>query len=181
MDILGTREQQSNGILTVTLTLNSAPTSAKAITCSPQSATGGLWGAEFWASSSQGSDNFYLAYRDNPPEAPASPAVEAGRVNHLNALVTSLDFGSAQNGTLGGTCLSAPGVPTTTAPCTLILTTSLSSLGIKPGTGLYSITGLSVYYFGKAKGTFTNLNLANNEEADAATAFDDNGTGTTTK
>jgi hypothetical protein len=26
---------------------------------------------------------------------------------------------------------------------------------------------------------FTNLNLANNEEADAATAFDDNGTGTT--
>ena len=181
MDILGTREQQSNGILTVTLTLNSAPTSAKAITCSPQSATGGLWGAEFWASSSQGSDNFYLAYRDNPPDAPASPAVEAGRVNHLNALVTSLDFGSTQNGTLGGTCLSAPGVPTTTAPCTLILTTSLSSLGIKPGTGLYSITGLAVYYFGKAKGTFTNLNLANNEEADAATAFDDNGTGTTTK
>jgi hypothetical protein len=26
---------------------------------------------------------------------------------------------------------------------------------------------------------FTNLNLANNEQADAATAFDDNGTGTT--
>jgi hypothetical protein len=181
MDLLGTSEQQSSGMLTVTLTLNSAPTSAKAITCSPQTATGGLWGAEFWASSSQGSDNFYLAYRDNPPDAPASPAVEAGRVNHLNALVTSLDFGSTQGGTLGGTCLSAPGVPTTAAPCTLSLTTSLSTLGIKPGAGLYSITGLSVYYFGKAKGTFTNLNLANNEEADAATAFDDNGTGTTTK
>jgi len=64
--------------------------------------------------------------------------------------------------------------------CTVILTTSLSSLGVKPGAGIYSITGLSSFQFGSATpAPFTNLNLGNNEQADAATAFDDNGTGTT--
>jgi hypothetical protein len=63
----------------------------------------------------------------------------------------------------------------------VISTASLSSLGVKPGAGLYSITGLSVYVSGEQTQLvlFTNLNLANNEEADAATAFDDNGTRTT--
>jgi hypothetical protein len=63
----------------------------------------------------------------------------------------------------------------------VILTTPLSTLGVKSGAGLYSITGLSVYISGNGTQPvpFTNLNLANNEEADAATAFDDNGTGTT--
>ena len=64
--------------------------------------------------------------------------------------------------------------------CTVMLTTSLSSLGVKPGAGIYSITGLSSFQFGSATpAPFTNLNLGNNEQADAATAFDDNGTGTT--
>ena len=58
--------------------------------------------------------------------------------------------------------------------------TSLSSLGVKPGTGIYSITGLSSFQFGSATpAPFTDLNLGDNEQADAATAFDDNGTGTT--
>jgi hypothetical protein len=63
----------------------------------------------------------------------------------------------------------------------VILTPSLNSLGVKPGAGLYSITGLSVYVSGEQTQPvpFTNLDLANNEEADAATAFADNGTGTT--
>jgi hypothetical protein len=42
----------------------------------------------------------------------------------------------------------------------------LTSLGIKPGAGLYSITGLSTYQLGTANPVpFTNLNLANNEQA----------------
>ncbi|HEY9288448.1 MAG TPA: sialidase family protein [Candidatus Dormibacteraeota bacterium] len=178
MDLLGTSEQASNGMLTVTLTLNNAPTSTEAIGCGDVGATGGLWGAEFWASSTEGGNNYYLAYRDNPPNG--SPRVEAGAYDHLNTLVTSPDFGPRQGGTLGGTCFSG-GTPTSVSPCTLILTTSLSTLGIKAGAGLYSITGLSVYLLGGPNVPFSNLNLANNEFADAATAFDDNGTGTTTK
>jgi hypothetical protein len=60
-----------------------------------------------------------------------------------------------------------------------VLTTSLSALGIKAGAGLYSITGLSLFVFGTEHSTFTSLNLANTEHADAAAAFDDNGTGQT--
>lgn len=177
MDLLGTSEQASNGTLTLTLTLNNAPTAAEAINCSASGGTtGGLWGAEFWAASNQGGDDFYVAYRDNPPDG--GPSAEAGHVNHLNAAVTSFDFGPTQPATFGGTCFNG-GAPTLTTPCTVVLTTSLTTLGIKPGAGLYSVTGLSVYYFGTRTGTFTNLNLANNEEADAATAFDDSGTGTT--
>lgn len=50
------------------------------------------------------------------------------------------------------------------------------------GAGLYDITGLSTYYAGTAlTPPLTNLKAGNSEQADAATAFDDNGTGTTTK
>jgi hypothetical protein len=179
MDLLGTSEQASNGLLTVTLTLNNAPTAAEAISCSAQSGTtGGLWGAEFWSSSAAGSDNFYLAYRDNPPDG--TPRGEAGRVDHLNATITSADFDPTQAATVGGTCFTSSGSPTSKQPCTVTLTTSLNTLGVKPGAGLYSITGLSTYQLGTATpAPFTNLNLGNNEQADAATAFDDNGTGTT--
>jgi hypothetical protein len=179
IDLLGTSEQASNGLLTVTLTLNNAPTAAEATSCSALSGTtGGVWGAEFWSSSSAGSDNFYLAYRDNPPDG--TPRGEAGRVDHLNATVTSADFDPSQPATVGGTCFTSGGSPTNKSPCTVILTTSLSPLGVKPGAGLYSITGLSTYQFGTVTpAPFTNLNLGNNEQADAATAFDDNGTGTT--
>jgi hypothetical protein len=177
MDLLGTSEQASNGTLTITLTLNNAPTAGEAAACSAQTGTsGGMWGAEFWASSTEGGNNYYLAYRDNPPDGTAR--VEAGSVDNINAAVTSLDFDRRQGGTLGGTCFSA-GQPTTTAPCTVVLTTSLSALGIKAGAGLYSITGLSLFVFGTEHSTFTSLNLANTEHADAAAAFDDNGTGQT--
>lgn len=180
MDVLGTSEKQTNGLLTVTLTLNDAPTAAEAQACSLESGTsGGVWGAEFWAASSQGgSNNFYIAYRDNPPDG--TPRGEAGRVDHVNATVTSLDFDPTQAATFGGTCFNAGGAPSNRTPCTVILTTSLTSLGIKAGAGLYSITGLSTYQLGTAQPVpFTNLNLANNEQADAATGFEDNGTGTT--
>jgi hypothetical protein len=179
MDLLGTSEQASNGLLTVTLKLNNAPTAAEATSCSALSGTtGGVWGAEFWSSSSAGSDNFYIAYRDNPPDGTARG--EAGRVDHLNATVTSADFDPTQAATVGGTCFNAGGAPSNRTPCTVILTTSLSALGVKPGAGIYSITGLATYQFGSATpAPFTNLNLGNNEQADAATAFDDNGTGKT--
>jgi len=135
-------------------------------------------GAPSWSSSSAGSDNFYVGYRDNPPDG--TPRGEAGRVDHLNLTVTSADFDPTQAATVGGTCFTAGGTPTNKKPCTVVLTTSLSTLGVKPGAGLYSITGLSTYQFGSATPPpVTNLNLGNNEQADAATAFDDNGTGKT--
>src|SRR5204863_9904460 len=113
MDVLATSEKQTNGLVTVTLTLDGAPTAANAVKCSsrqPGSATGGLWGAEFWGAASPtaagapGNDNFYIAYRDNPPDAPNSPAVEAGRVNALSVSLNKLEFHRIEPGTLGGTC-----------------------------------------------------------------------------
>lgn len=178
MDLRGTSEQATSSTLTVTLTLNNAPTAAEAQGCSADSATtGGMWGAEFWASSTEGGNNYYVAYRDNPPDG--SPRVEAGAYDNINATLTSPDFEPRQSGTLGGTCFTSAGPPTTRSPCTLILTTSLTTLGIKPGAGLYSVTGESLYVSGKVGTPFPNLNIANTEFADAAAAFDDNGTGTT--
>ncbi|HZU20094.1 MAG TPA: hypothetical protein VE982_02625 [Gaiellaceae bacterium] len=80
-------------------------------------------------------------------------------------------------GTLGGTCVS---VPAPTGACTLVLTAPEAGLGIKPGAGLYSISGFSTYYFGTATTLpETRLPLGNTNLADVATPFDDNGTGTT--
>lgn len=135
--------------MTVTLTLNNAPTAAEAISCSAESGTtGGVWGAEFWSSSSAGSDNFVPRYRNNSPDG--TPRGEAGRVDHLNATVTSADFDPTQPATVGGTPFSGGGSPTNKSPCTVILTTSLGTLGVKPAAGLYSITGLSTYPFGSS-------------------------------
>jgi hypothetical protein len=187
MDLLGTSEQQSSGNITITLTLNAAPTKANAIACSAPDtpATGGLWGAEFWGSAAQGNDNFYIAYRD---DGTSLPGVEGGTVEALNATVTSLEFRPTTVGTLGGNCLP-PGSGTMPAngTCTISMTVPASSLGIKAGAGLYSITGLSTYMFlgvNKTTGALIKPNLlafegGNSEQADAATAFDDNGTGTT--
>src|SRR5439155_17106361 len=83
MDLLGASSSRTNVLLTVTLTLNSAPSATKAILCATAGATGGLWGAEFWAASSEGGtdggNTFYVAYRDNPLDG--SPRVEAGVVD----------------------------------------------------------------------------------------------------
>src|SRR5207248_6149294 len=86
MDLVGptaTTASRSGDLLTISLTLNSAPTAAKAVTCSDNTATGGRWGAEFWAAAGgvdggpDGGNHFYVAYRDNPGDTPAQ-AVEAG-------------------------------------------------------------------------------------------------------
>jgi len=59
------------------------------------------------------------------------------------------------------------------------MSVSEASLGDKPGAGLYSISGLSAYQFDVKKPPLLAFQGGNSEQADAATAFDDNGTGTT--
>jgi hypothetical protein len=187
MDILGTSEKQSNGTVQVTLTLNAPPTAAEAITCSgePGTATGGLWGAEFWSagtpvgtSAEFPNGNYYLAYYDNPVD-PTEPKVQAGYVDALSPALNHDEFDPVEAGALGGTCF---GTPPATGTCTIVLTASLAGLGIKPGAAMDSISGLSTYFFGTE--TFvpqTRVPLGNTNLADTSTPFDDNGTGTLTK
>ena len=72
--------------------------------------------------------------------------------------------------------LPCPGAP---QACTITISVPEASLGIKPGAGLYSITGLSAYQFDVKKPPLLVFEGGNSGQADAATAFDDNGTGTT--
>ena len=53
-------------------------------------------------------------------------------------------------------------------------------LGIKPGAGLYSITGLTAYFFGSAQQApaLARLEGGNSEQADAAAALEYSGSGT---
>ncbi|HLY84660.1 MAG TPA: hypothetical protein VKQ71_16865, partial [Acidimicrobiales bacterium] len=186
MDLLGDSASDSGSTLQITLTLNNAPTSAEAIACSGSlpAATGGLWGAEFWAASTPvansgpdgGNDNFYIAYKDNPPDG--APGVEAGAINAISASFTHDEFQKYENGKVGGTCTSA----TPPSPCTLVISASLAGLGIKPGAALDSTSGFSVYYFGSEQpAPGTRVPLGNSNLADAIAPFDLNGTGTTTK
>jgi hypothetical protein len=183
MDVLATSVERKDDKITVNLTLNGAPTSENAEACGTLATTGGLWGAEFWAASDPDppantgpSNRFYIAYRDNPPDAP--PRVEGGTMDHVNATVTSLDFNDRALGTLGGDCFP-PGGPAT-GPCTISLTVAGSSLGITPGNGLYNITGLSTYLFGNLEDPIpaTRVVLGNSEQADAAAPFHYLGSGT---
>lgn len=82
---------------------------------------------------------------------------------------------------MSGTCTSADAVNlAAVGPRTLVLTAPLAGLGIKPGAGMYSISGFSTYYFGSATAVpDTTVRLGNSNLADAATPFDNNGTGTT--
>jgi hypothetical protein len=184
LDILGTSAQRSGDLLTVTLTLNAPPTSVAAIACSKASATGGLWGAEFWAASNPvgntaefNNDNFYIAYRDNP--ADGGPGVEAGAINSISPTFTHDEFNRYEAGTpaaAGGTCFAA--LPPT--PCTVTMTASLTGLGVKSGSILASVSGFSVYYFGsEQQPPGLRIPLGTSNLADAATPFDVNGTGTT--
>ena len=60
------------------------------------------------------------------------------------------------------------------------MTVSLSSLGIKSGSGLYSITGGAFYYFATQEpAPATRVSLGFSNQADVTAALDDNGTGTT--
>ena len=99
-------------------------------------------------------------------------------MDNTNAAVTSLEFDPTTFiGTLGGTCFKTP-PPTGT--CTISMTVSATTLGIKSGAGLYSITGLSVFQAGRATTPVVlRVELGNSEQSDAATPFDDNGTGST--
>ena len=189
MDVLSTSTQRSGDLLTVSLTLGAPPSAATAILCAAGGATGGLWGAEFWAASQATGGfgggpnaNFYVAYRDNPGDVTApAPGVEGGRVDALGATVTQNEFHREVSGvptTPSGTCFAA--VPP--APCTLSMTVSLSSLGIKPGAGLYSITGGSFYFFATEEPPpAVRVPLGFSNQADVTAALDDNGTGTIAK
>lgn len=185
MDITGVSEKYSGTLLTINLSLNGPPTKADAIACG-SAATGGVWGAEFWATSPDGNNNFYVAYDDNATYT----GPDAGRVRDVNVALTSHEFqrdaGATAATTVSGTCFPAGQPSTATGPCTITLTTDLSTMGVKSGAGLYSITGLSLYYLGsnnrvqeQTAGGLVNIQPGDTEQADAATAFDDNGTGTT--
>ena len=191
MDLIGptaTTASRSGDLLTISLTLNSAPTAAKAASCSGGFASGGRWGAEFWAAAggvdggTDGGNHFYVAYRDNPLENGGVPGVEAGYIDNVNPPITTLEFHPKTGvmGTLGGTCFTPAGAPTSTAPCTVTMTVNLSSLSITPGNGLYSITGLSTYFFGNAMQApaLVRLEGGNSEQADATPALEYSGSGT---
>jgi hypothetical protein len=184
MDVLGSTASRSGDQITIGMTLNSAPTAAKATSCSitPAApsfpATGGIWGAEFWAATSDGGSNsFYIAFRDNPGDG--SPRVEGGVVDNTNNAVTSLEFRPVVFGAgllPSGTCTFHPAP----SPCTISMTISASALGIKSGAGLYSITGLSLYFNGTTTvAPGTRVEAGDSEQADATAPFDITGTGTT--
>jgi hypothetical protein len=62
--------------------------------------------------------------------------------------------------------------------CTITFSEDLAALGVGSGNGLYSITPLSVYITGRARPSIA-VTGSDSEQADAATAFDISGTGTT--
>jgi hypothetical protein len=194
MDVLGTSAQRNpNDTLTVSLTLGAPPTSTQALACSRAGVSGGLWGAQFWASSTPdaaqdnafGNNNFYIAYRDNPEDVQSpTPGVEAGALNAISISLTHFEYSRYEAGTLGGTCLTAAGVPNPTAPtpCTITMTASLAGLHIKSGSILSAISGFSVYFLGSEQNPpALRVPIGNTNLADIATPFDVNGTGTTTK
>jgi hypothetical protein len=179
MDLSKMTVDRTNGLITVTLTLNGAPTRANAIACGDVVSTGGLWGAEFWAPSStlggaDQSNTFYIAYRDDAN----GTGVEGGVMDNVNVLVTSLEFRKVVDGTLGGTCLPSGGPPAT-GSCTISMTVSSAALGIPSGGALNNTTGLSVYSFGEDERVpLTRVILGNSELADATVALYVSGTGT---
>lgn len=177
MDVLKATADRKDTLVTITLTLNGAPTAEKAVACGGPGTTGGVWGAEFWARSSveQPAHNFYIAYRDDPN----GPRVEGGVMDNFNATVTSLDFQTRTPGTLGGTCFPQSGPPAT-GTCTIAMTVDVAPLGITPGNALLTVTGLSAHYLGiPDEIPFTRVLLGSSEQADAAAAFHVLGSGTT--
>jgi hypothetical protein len=178
MDVLGTSAQRNGDTLTVSLTLNGPPTAANAEACSNGDVTGGgVWGAEFWASANNTpspDENFYVAYRDNPLDG--GPQAEAGDFQNISPSLTGEEFHPRQSATFGGTCFAS----TPPTPCTITITTTLSTLGIKSGAGLNNLTGLSAYFFG-AKGRLPGLRVpaGSSAQADAAAPFNITGTGAT--
>ena len=179
MDISKMSVDRTNGLITVNLTLNGAPTAAKALACGDVASTGGLWGAEFWAPSStlggaDQSNTFYIAYRDDLN----GTGVEGGVMDNVNVTVTSLEFRSVTPGTLGGTCFPSSDPPAT-GTCTISMTVPSAALGIPSGGALNNTTGISVYSFGSTeRPPLTRVILGNSEQADATAALYVSGTGT---
>ena len=178
MDVLKTTAERKDDKITITMTLNSAPTREKAIACGVEASSGGIWGAEFWAAATginAPAENFYIAYRDDLANG---QRVEGGTVDGINIAFTSSEFRPrTTTGTLSGDCFPDVGPPAS-GTCTIAMTVPASSLGITPGNGLYNITGLSAYYFGGPRAPFTNLILGNSEQADATAALHFLGSGT---
>jgi hypothetical protein len=177
MDILGTSVNRSGELITVTMTLNATPDFAKAITCAPAApVTGGLWGVEFWSTGADNPHNYYIGYRDNPPDGP--PRVEAGRMENTNVTVTTLEFKPTTAGspsTPSGSCFNTR----PPSPCTITMTVNATSLGMKSGAGMYSITGLSTFQAGTSQTPpMLRVEPGNSEQSDATVAFDVTGTGT---
>jgi hypothetical protein len=178
MDVLKATADRRSTLVTITLTLNGAPTAAEASACGGELADGGVWGAEFWARSSEDEPghHYYIAYRDDPE----TPRVEGGSMDNINAAVTSLEFRRRTGGTLGGTCFpSGIGTPGVTGTCTIAMTVDVSALGISPGNALLSVTGLSAYFMGIPTDPGFRLLLGNTEQADASAAIHYLGSGTT--
>jgi len=100
-------------------------------------------------------------------------------MDNTNAAVTSLEFNPTTAGTPaapGGTCFATR----PKLPCTITMTVSATSLGMKSGAGMFSISGLSVFEAGTATTPVVlRVELGNSEQADAAAPFDINGTGST--
>jgi hypothetical protein len=140
--------------------------------------SGGVWGAEFWARTSdepEGAHHFYIAYRD---DLTGGPRVEGGAMDNINVAITSLDFQARTPGTLSGTCLPSAGPPAATE-CTIAMTVNVSALGITPGNALLSLTGVSAHFFGHdEEAPFTRVLLGNSEQADATAALHVLGSGT---
>src|SRR5919202_1818117 len=185
MDLLGASANRSGDLITVSLTLDAPPTAAEAIACSraPGVVTGGIWSLEFWAASDGNpegyGESYYIGYRDNPPDGP--PVGEAGRIDNVNPTITSLEYHPTQAANASACVPVSSPPPSAPQACTITLTTSASGLGIKPGAGMYSITGLSTFFGGSDQTTPVafRLELGNSEQSDAAAPFDVNGTGTT--
>jgi hypothetical protein len=187
MDLLGAGASRSGDLITVSLTLDAPPTAAESIACShaPGIVTGGIWSVEFWAASDGNpegyGESYYIGYRDNPPDG--QPVGEAGMFDNVNPTITSLEYHRTQGAS------ASPCVPLATPPpsapqaCTITLTTNATTLGIKSGAGLYSITGLSTFFGGSDQTTPVafRLELGNSEQSDATAPFDVNGTGTVVK
>jgi hypothetical protein len=184
MDISRMTVDRNNDRITATLTLNGAPTAAGATACGNEASSGGVWGVEFWAASSETatppantgpSNRFYIAYRDDTENG---QRVEGGTMDNVNGTVTSLEFNKRADGTLGGTCLPSGGPPAT-GTCTVSMTVTGSSLGISPGNALNNVTGLSAYFFGaNDRVPGTRAILGNSEQADATAPMDFLGSGT---
>jgi hypothetical protein len=177
MDLLTASAERRGGTLTATLTLNGPPTAGAARACSGEPATtGGLWGIEFWSPTADGNDNFYLAYQDNP--ANGAPGAEAGTVNGVAPSLFKYEFVKLEDGAPvapGGTC-SSPAYGG--GPCTIVITASLEGLGIKPGSAIDSVTGLSVFEDGsEMQPPPFNIDGGYSNQADAAAPFDIKGTG----